>query len=84
MNPVRERERDAFVRHIDEADERGRRALHDLAADRERREEPREHEVHDEQRADAAPLDFLAPLREQHAEREEDDDAQDVDDEIHG
>lgn len=83
MDPVRECEGDALVGDADEPGEARGRGLDDVAPDRERGQEPGDEHVEREQRADTAPVDVLALLREKHADGQEDQHAEEIDDEIH-
>ena len=78
MNPVRERERDTFIGYVDQPDEGRCRAGNNVAADGERHEEPGDEEIQRDEHADAAPVDILALFREEHADADEDQHAQQV------
>ena len=83
MDPVRECEGDALVGDADEPGEACGCALDDVAANREGGQEPGDEDVEREQRADAVPVDVLALLREKHADGQENQHADEIDDEIH-
>ena len=83
VDPVREHERDTDVRDVDQLREPARGGRNHIAANLERCQEPREHEVQREKRGNRAPLDLLAVSRGEHADAEEHHKAEQVDEEKH-